>query len=169
MFTSSLATTLQRSPIQSSPYPSLLLSAFSFVVFPRSFKTGLHFPSYSNFAASLYRSSLSWSSSPFAFLRLLSNRESPSFAVSPYTLRVVSGRLASVSASLSLGFDGLDSRQGRDPTRPATLDLRRQATGRRPYLVRLQHPKGIDASSRPASSRWHADLCQDVDWQDDYA
>merc|ERR1712141_50621 len=34
-----------------------------------------------------------------------------------------------------------DSRQRRNPTRPATVDLRRKTAGGRTYLVRLQHPK----------------------------
>ena len=44
-------------------------------------------------------------------------------------------------------------RQGRDPSRPAASDLRRQATRRRSYLIRLQHPEGVHSSSRPPTSR----------------
>merc|ERR1711872_181 len=33
-------------------------------------------------------------------------------------------------------------------------------------MGRLQHPEGVHPSSRPPSPRWHADLRQDLDWQD---
>jgi len=45
-----------------------------------------------------------------------------------------------------------------------------EGVGRRTYTFGLQHPEGVDPSFGPSSSsRWHdADLCEDIDLQDDY-
>ena len=44
--------------------------------------------------------------------------------------------------------------QRRHPSRATALDFRRKATGRWSDLIGLQHPEGVDASSRVASARW---------------
>ena len=49
---------------------------------------------------------------------------------------------------------GQDPGQGRHPSGPAATDLRRETARRRPYPRRLQHPEGVDASSRPPSPWW---------------
>merc|ERR1712166_1245746 len=51
-----------------------------------------------------------------------------------------------------------DPRQGRNPTRSATIDFCWQAARRRPYPFGLQHPKGIYTSSCVASSWRDANL-----------
>merc|ERR1712002_1140770 len=55
---------------------------------------------------------------------------------------------------------GQDPRQRRHSPGSATTHLRRETTGRRTHVVRLQHPEGVDASSRPAIERRNADLRQ---------
>ena len=59
--------------------------------------------------------------------------------------------------------------QGGYPTGSAAPHLRWQTAGRRAYLVRLQHPEGKHAALGAAPAWWHADLRQDVDWQDHHA
>merc|ERR1712060_686449 len=49
--------------------------------------------------------------------------------------------------------EGKDPRQRRYPTRSTTPDLRRQTVGRRPHIVRLQHPKGVNAPLGVALAR----------------
>merc|ERR1711975_47089 len=55
------------------------------------------------------------------------------------------------------------------PPRPAAPHLRRQAAGGRPHPLGLQHPEGVDPPPRAPPPRWHADLCQDPDRQDNHA
>ncbi|XP_008946169.1 PREDICTED: polyubiquitin isoform X4 [Merops nubicus] len=40
--------------------------------------------------------------------------------------------------------------------------------GRWTHPVRLQHPEGVHSPSCAAPERWHADLCEDPDWQDNH-
>ena len=61
---------------------------------------------------------------------------------------------------------GQDPRQGRHSPRSATLDLRRETAGRRSHPLRLQHPEGINSALGAPSPWWHANLRQDLDWQD---
>ena len=61
---------------------------------------------------------------------------------------------------------GQDPRQGGHPPRSATFNLCRQAAGRWPHAVGLQHPEGEHAALGAAPARRHANLRQDVDWQD---
>merc|ERR1719410_205253 len=51
----------------------------------------------------------------------------------------------------------------RNPTRPTTSYLCRKATGRWPYLIRLQHPERIDTPPCTSSSWWYANFCQNSD------
>merc|ERR1712166_1163764 len=50
---------------------------------------------------------------------------------------------------------GQDPGQGGHSTRSAALDLCRQAAGRWPHLVRLQHPEGVHVAPRVAFAWWH--------------
>merc|ERR1712226_47837 len=59
------------------------------------------------------------------------------------------------SPSDSIECEGQDPGQGRNPTRPAEADLRRQAAGGWTHTVRLQHPERVDTPSGSATEGWH--------------
>ena len=53
----------------------------------------------------------------------------------------------------------------RNPSWPAEIDLCRQAIGGWSHTGGLQHPEGVYSSLGTSPAWWHADLCQDIDWQ----
>jgi hypothetical protein len=54
---------------------------------------------------------------------------------------------------------------GNAPSRPTAPHLCRKAARRWSNSLGLQYPEGVDASPRPSSPRWYANLRQDLDWQ----
>merc|ERR1711913_258258 len=62
--------------------------------------------------------------------------------------------------------EGQDPGQGGNPPRSAEVDLRRKTAGGRKNSLRLQHPEGEHSPSGSQTQGRHADLRQDLDWQD---
>merc|ERR1712062_777629 len=60
----------------------------------------------------------------------------------------------------------LRSRIRRESPRSAEVDLRRKTAGGRKNSLRLQHPEGEHSSPGSQTQGRHADLRQDLDWQD---
>ena len=56
--------------------------------------------------------------------------------------------------------------QGGNPAGSAAPDLCRQAARGWPYFVGLQHPERKYVAPGAALAWWHADLRENVDWQD---
>merc|ERR1711874_504826 len=86
-------------------------------------------------------------------------------------VKTLTGKTITLDVEASDTIDNVkaNSRQGRDPTRSAAFDLRRQATGRRAHVVRLQHPKGVHAPFGLALARRHANLRENAYRQNDHA
>ncbi|OQU76855.1 hypothetical protein SORBI_3010G223600 [Sorghum bicolor] len=64
---------------------------------------------------------------------------------------------------------GKDSRQGGHPTRPAAPHLCWKATRRWPHSGRLQYPEGVHPPLGAPPPWWHANLCENPDWEDHHA
>jgi len=56
-----------------------------------------------------------------------------------------------------------------NPSRSTASHFCRQTTRRWPHSFGLQHSKGVHAPLGVAPPRWHADVRQDFDWQDNHA